>query len=120
MPAQPLDLGVDLRLVPLQILDTAFGIGLGVVHDLAQQRKHAQQPRFGAHDLALLQALYPLHRLRGGRGQVEFRLIAQLRIVLAQVGCLAAGPVLQVLAGAAWISHLAVDLPQRAEVVLQQ
>ena len=117
--ADALDFGRDRCLLPLQLGDARRGIRLRQPHDLPQQREDRQQPRLGADELPLLQALQPLHRLLRGRGQIEFGLVAALRVIFAQKRGLPAGPVLQVLASRFGVFPLAVDLPQMVKIIVQ-
>lgn len=77
--AKPGDLGIERSHLPLELGDAHLGIGLGRLHNLAQQLKDRQEPRLGTDELALAEALDPLDDLLGGGRQIVLRLAARGR-----------------------------------------
>ena len=97
--AYALYLRLDRGLAFLQVGDARRRVLLGSLRDLPQQREHRHQPRFGAHELPLVEARDPVDGAFRRRSEIVVRLIAARRIVFAQPTPAVGGPIVQVLLG---------------------
>ena len=87
---------VEVLPLPAQLRKPLPGIRLGAEDDLPQQFEDHLQPRLGADELALAQALHPLQRLLDRGSGIVVRLVGAVGIVLAKPAGPGSRPVVEV------------------------
>ena len=118
----PGDLPVDGLPLAAQLGQPFRGIGLGAEDDLPQQFDDDLQPRFGAHELALAQALQPLQRFLDRGCGIVVRLVGAVGVILAQPASPGSRPVVEVgpgRFGEPGSTPCTVLLVQRVQLVVQ-